>query len=127
MTGKYDQFAWGWDDAELDGAVWDDYVALDTVPRKVITTSDVPTSENREIYEGMRNAANDEYSKSMRFIFGIMANHLVSAFEAYFVTKSRNNAMRYEQEFAARWYIDAGLRSYHTTSDTPYLTVGYKF
>jgi hypothetical protein len=56
-----------------------------------------------------------------------MANHLVSAFEAYFTTKRHNNALRYEQEFAQRMNVDATVKSYHAWKDTPYLSLSYKF
>ncbi len=130
MTGKYDQFAWGWDDAELEGRRWWENYPEGTpewYPDKIITTSDVPYSQNRETYENMRGAANDEYSKSLRYVFVIMANHLVSAFEAYFTTKRHNNALRYEQEFAQRLDFDATVKSYHTWKDTPYLSFSFKF
>lgn len=128
MTGKYDQFAWGWDDAvHPNGNTWNDYRQQNDYPPRVEGAADVPISENRQIYEDMRDAANDEYSTSLRYVFVIMANHLVSAFEAYFTTKRHNNALRYEQEFAQRVNFDATVKSYHTWKDTPYLSFTYKF
>lgn len=128
MTGKYDQFAWGWDDAiHPSGNSWEDYQSQGTYPPKVKGVADVPVSENRQTYEHMRDAANDEYSTSLRYVFVIMGNHLVSAFEAYFTTKRHNNALRYEQEFAQRLDVDATVRSYHAWKDTPYLSFSYKF
>ena len=126
MTGKYDQFAWGWDDAAHGDTTWDVYINGGSYPRKILTKNDVPRSTHRNTYEVMRDDANSNYDKSMRFVFAIMANHLVSAFEAYFVTKSHNNRLRYEQEFA-RVHFDAGLRSYSSYKDTPYVTMTYKF
>jgi len=126
MTGKYAQFAWGWDDAILDDRDWNQTLDALGIPDTINTDATTPQSANREKYENMRNAANDEFSKSTKFVFVIMANHLVSAFEAYFTTKGRNNKLRYEQEFA-RIKFRPSLRSYHTFKDTPYLTVTYKF
>ncbi|HOP07309.1 MAG TPA: hypothetical protein PLF13_08470 [candidate division Zixibacteria bacterium] len=123
MTGKYSQFAWAWDDAELNGLTWDD---LDGQVDTIKDAASTPASVNREKYETMRNDANNEYDKSMKFVFVIMANHLVSAFEAYFMTKGHNNSLRYDQEFA-RVKIQPGLRSYYSWKDTPYVTVSYRF
>lgn len=123
MTGKYAQFAWGWDDAELGGFDWGD---LNGQVDSIIGETTTPGSVNRETYETMRDDANKEFSKSMKFVFAIMANHLVSAFEAYFITKGHNNRMRYEQEFA-RLKVHPDLRSYYAFKDTPYVTVTYKF
>jgi hypothetical protein len=123
MTGKYSQFSWAWDDATLDGLTWTDYGGhVDTVN----SASTTPVSANREKYETMRDAANQEFDKSMKYVFGIMANHLISAFEAYFVTKGHNNAIRHEQEFA-RLRVRPSLRSYYSWQDTPYVTVAYRF
>ncbi|MFH1687612.1 MAG: hypothetical protein ABIE70_08850 [bacterium] len=126
MTGKYDQFSWGWDDAELDGLRWEDHMEAGTYPARTTDRYLVPSSANRNTYEVMRGAANAEYSKSLNFVFGIMANHLISAFEAYFLTKHHNNALRHEQEFS-RINVDAQLRSFSAWKDTPYVTVTYKF
>jgi len=124
MTGKYDQFSWGWDDAvDSLGRTWDTAV---WIPPRIKGSSAVPTSVNRGTYESMRDDANSKYNKSMRFVFVLMANHLISGFEAYFATKKHNNRMRYEEEFA-RFGIDADVKSYSSWKDTPYVTLSYKF
>ncbi len=124
MTGKYDQFGWGWDDAlDSAGRAFDTNVFW---PDRITDAGSVPTSVNRVIYEGMRDDANNKYNKSMRFVFVLMANHLISGFEAYFATKKHNNQMRYEEEFA-RFGIDADVKSYSSWKDTPYVTFSYKF
>ncbi len=125
MTGKYDQFAWGWDDSELDGETFLDKQNAGYID-KITGPAYTPTSVNRESYEVMRDDANDQFDKSMKFVFLVMANHLVSAFEAYFVTKSHNKNLRYEQEFA-RLKVKPQLRSYHSWKDTPYVSLSYKF
>ncbi|MCK4301196.1 MAG: hypothetical protein KAW91_00395 [candidate division Zixibacteria bacterium] len=128
MTGKYNQFAWGWDDATLNDMDWEIFKQSNPSDWdfRILSDKSTPVSANRLEYEGMRDAANQEYSKSMKFVFGIMANHLISAFEAYFVTKSHNKKLRYEQEFA-RLKVNARLRSYSSWQDTPYVTFTYTF
>lgn len=127
MTGKYNQFAWGWRDAILDGKGWEHYTweGVDH-PGRIVDSSTTPTSKNRDTYEDMRHHTNSVYSKSMNFVFAIMGNHLISAFEAYFVTKHHNNVLRHEQEFA-RVKVETQLRSYSAWKDTPYVTISYKF
>jgi hypothetical protein len=127
MTGKYDQFSWGWDDAlDTAGHAWDHLDTTAPVPPRVTDAGSTPFSINRVAYEDMRDDANSKYNKSMRFVFVIMANHLISGFEAYFATKKHNNRMRHEEEFA-RFGIDADVRSYSSWKDTPYVTLSYKF
>jgi len=130
MTGKYDEFAWGWDDAvNSDGNTWDSVDVADNgqwFPARIINAESVPSSVNRNTYEGMRDDANSEYNRSMRFVFVLMGNHLISAFEAYFATKRNNNRLRYEEEFA-RFDVDATVRSYSHWKDTPYVSFSYKF
>ena len=127
MTGKYNQFGWGWDDAALpNGQVLSDF-SEGSPPQPIKTSLDwIPVSDNREAYEVMRGDANNKYDKAMRWVYIVMANHLISAFEAYFKTKSQNNRLRYEQEFA-RVSVDAQLRSYTSWKDTPYVNVTYRF
>jgi len=126
MTGKYNQFAWGWDDAELDGQNLRYYLEVDPdgVPKAI--GLDVPHSANRLTYEDMRNDANTEYDRAMKYVFVVMGNHLISAFEAFFATKRHNNRLKYNQPFSG---IDVkpSIRSYSSWKDTPYLTFSYKF
>jgi len=121
MTGKYDQFAWGWDDATLDGEVLGPGVQAITGPE---TT---PYSANRVFYETRRNDANNSYDKATRMVIVALANRLVSAFEALFTTKSINKEARRQAEEFGRIKVDARLKSFTTWRDTPYLTVTYKF
>jgi len=121
MTGKYDQFAWGWDDAVLDGEVLGPNVQAITGPE--IT----PYSANRLFYETRRNDANNSYDKATRMVIVSFANRLFSAFEAFFATKSINaEARRQAQEFG-RIKLDAKLKSFYSWRDTPCVTVTYKF
>jgi hypothetical protein len=125
MTGKYHQFSWGWDDARLEGQTLEDLIAdPDGVP--ITTGLNVPLSDNRLIYEGMRDNANKEYDKGMKMVFVIMGNHLISAFEAFFSTKRHNNRLKYNQPFS-QINVKPSLRSYSAWKDTPYVTLTYKF
>jgi len=121
MTGKYDQFAWGWDDAVFDGEVLGPGVQAITGPE---TT---PYSANRLYYETRRDDANNSYDKATRMVIVACANRLISAFEALFTTKSINKeARRYSDEFG-RVKLDTKLKSFNTWRDTPYVTLTYKF
>ncbi len=121
MTGKYDQFAWGWDDAVLDGEVLGPNVQAITGPE---TT---PYSANRMFYETRRNDANNSYDKATRMVIVSFANRLFSAFEAFFTTKSINKEARRQAQEFGRVKLDAKLKSFYSWRDTPYVTVTYKF
>lgn len=121
MTGKYDQFAWGWDDARLNGQDLGPGVLAITGP------ATVPYSANRLYYEGRRNAANDAFDKATRMVFVSMANRLISAFEALYRTRSLNNKARRSSPEFGNIRLKAALKSYHSSKDTPFFTVTYKF
>lgn len=132
MTGKYDQFAWGWDDAELNGSMLSDYDSASPPPR-VNTASNVPYSANRVHYEDLRDDANKKFDRARKMIVVAIVNRLVSSLEAYFVTKSRNERTE-DDEFGgtspgllSRLKFNASLKSYHEKRDTPYVKVTYKF
>lgn len=125
MTGKYDQFAWGWDDAVRNDSTLYDYDASNS-PGPCIDDG-VPSSKNRETYEGMRDDANNKYDRATRMIFVSIANRLISAFEAYFVTKSRNNKMKRDTWDLTRLKVRTRLKSYHSYGDTPFVTFAYRF
>lgn len=127
MTGKYNQFAWGWDDAELDGQPLDSFAPPADPPPRIIDDATTPYSARRFAYERMRDDANNKYDRATRMIFVSLANRLISAFEAYFVTKGRNNKIREAGEDFARLNMKAELKSYYTKSDTPFFTLTYKF
>ncbi|MBD3256922.1 hypothetical protein GF377_00720 [candidate division GN15 bacterium] len=150
MTGKYDQFAWGWDDAVYnDGGeemrlpdYWDNYqngytgTGRDTLEIKRITGEEtLPRSERRDRYETMRNDANNKFDKARRMLTVAIVNRLVSALEAYFVTKSQQNKSDDDEEFFSklkpsileRVHVSAKLKSYHSKRDTPYVKFTYKF
>lgn len=126
MTGKYDQFSWGWDDATLDGQTLDDYIAGSGVP--IAVGSDVPQSSHRQQYEGMRHDANSKFDKATKMIIVASINHVVSAFEAM-ISANRHNS-RLESgggDVLGQVQVKASLRSYNSFRDTPYLNLSYKF
>jgi hypothetical protein len=125
MTGKYDQFAWGWDDAERNDSTLYDYDSSNS-PGPCINDG-VPSSENRDTYEGMRDDANNRYDRATRMLFVSIANRLISAFEAYFVTKSRNNKIKRDTWDLTRLKVRTRLKSYHSYGDTPFVTFAYRF
>ncbi len=127
MTGKYDQFSWGWDDAQLNGRTLDTYNIGDPPPRTV-TPETTPISLNRNKYEKMRKDADDHYTRATRMIYVSMLNHLVSAFEAFIIVKKQNKAQ--ESTLSAlleRTDLRASLRSYNAVVDTPFMTLSYNF
>jgi hypothetical protein len=121
MTGKYDQFAWGWDDARLDGA------DLTSTVEAITSSATTPYSSRRFYYEGIRNDANNNFDNATRMVFFSMANRVISAFEALFTTRSINKKSRAEENTFGDIKIKARLKSYYAYSDTPYITATFKF
>ncbi|MFH2050122.1 MAG: DUF5683 domain-containing protein [bacterium] len=129
MTGKYDQFAWGWDDAQLGNKTLDSF-SVEHPPAGI--TGDpinTPYSANRiEIYEPMRKEADDNYRKANRMIILSVANHVISAFEAFIMAKRFNNNLdKDEGSILSQINIKPSVKSYNSFKDTPYLTLTYKF
>ena len=124
MTGKYDQFSWGWDDADLNGLGYADWDS--TFPTAVVGGSTIPNSPRRLLYETMRNESNKKFSKANKMLMMVFANHLISAVEAFLSTKKRNESSSYDPEFS-RLKVETSLKSTYGWRDTPYLSVGYKF
>jgi len=71
MTGKYDQFSWGWDDAMIDSLGYADWDS--TFPPTVVGGATVPNSTRRLLYETMRNDANKKFSKANKMLM-LLAN-----------------------------------------------------
>ena len=127
MTGKYDQFAWGWDDALRDGKPLDSFLTAGDGLR-IVGSSTTPYSANRIAYVDMRDDANKKYDQARAMILVSLANRLISGFEAFLTTKSRNKNAHGKggPEFSV---VDfrASMRSYNSPSDTPYLTATVRF
>jgi hypothetical protein len=128
MTGKYDQFAWGWDDATRHGMNLDSAAAYysDTALRITSDTS-APQSANRITYNAMRGDANKKYDKATRILFVVMGNHLASAFEALISTKKLNKKISPALGALGNVKMKASLKSVYAKRDTPYVTLSYKF
>jgi hypothetical protein len=124
MIGKYNQFAWGWQDAQLDGQGL--YDLGSSVPA-ITGVGVLPQSAMRLEYEGMRHDANNKYDNANKMLIVSLANHLISAFEAYFVTKSINGKASEQGGTFSRVSVRAQLKSYTQAFDTPFLRVNYRF
>ncbi len=124
MTGKYDQFAWGWDDAILYDSIT--YPWGTTPPPAITGLSYAPYSINRLNYEIMRDNANKKLDNANKMLMVALANHVIAAVEAFISTKSINKTVKKAGEFS-NWKIKPSLKSYNHRRDTPYLKVTYKF
>ena len=125
MTGKYDQFSWGWNDAVLNGNTFA-YYDTNSTPLPRVVGADIPYSANRFTYEQMRNDANDKYDQARNMVYVSMANHVISAFEAMIAAKKSKNGNT-GNSILSRVDLSASLRSYNEKRDTPYLTCKVKF
>lgn len=122
MTGKYDQFAWGWDDATVNDSsllVFGDSVRPAIGP-------DIPKSPRRFEYETMRHNANLKFDAADKWVIVSLANHVISAFEAMISARNKNKGRASGGEFG-RITVRADLRSYTTVDDTPYLHCAISF
>jgi len=130
MTGKYDQFSWGWDDATLNNHGFQYYADTGTFVKAVYP--DVPTSANRNQYETMRYNANQKFSHARKMIMVALGNRLVSAFEAFISAKKSqikgpaSGTGKGDPEFS-HWKVQGKLKSVYARYDTPYLRVTYGF
>ncbi|MEA1981198.1 MAG: hypothetical protein U9N54_09520 [candidate division Zixibacteria bacterium] len=128
MTGKYDQFAWGWDNATMSDFTLDDLLANPHNFSRIDPNNpeSIPFSSNRFAYETMRNKANDKLAQAKNMSYVAMVNHLISAFEAFFTTRSHNEDLKKAKNEFAHWKIKASLKSSYTKYDTPYLNITFK-
>ncbi len=127
MTGKYNQFAWGWVDAELNGNSLED-LGQNVPP--ILGNETTPETQNRITYEAMRHDADVKYSRATKMIFISIANRLVSAFEAFIAARKHNSRVAETDNtssFLSKLKLKPSLKSYHEHRDTPFLTVTYKF
>jgi hypothetical protein len=83
MIGKYDQFVFGWSDSpppsQFDPS---DKYAFESI-----------MSDIRLNYEQLRNDANVAYDKATASLMVMMANHIISAFEAALSVKRHNDKL----------------------------------
>ena len=129
MTGKYNQFAWGWDDATRDGLTLDQFHEANPTQLAMRITGDstTPYSARRFVYEGMRNDANSKYDRADKMIIVAIVNRLVSGFEAFFSARKINSRVAGGTSAFSRIDVDVSLKSYHARRDTPYMRMSYKF
>jgi hypothetical protein len=130
MTGKYNQFAWGWDDAILDDMKLTDFSewgGIDPLPAITSEPSTIPYSAHRMIYEDMRYEANKLYDKADTWLVMTMVNRLVSGFEAYFSAKKHNGDVGESDPEFSNLDMKVSLKSIYAYRDTPYLKLSYKF
>ncbi|MFZ1684714.1 MAG: hypothetical protein WAU88_11385 [Candidatus Zixiibacteriota bacterium] len=125
MTGKYDQFSWGWDDAVFGGNQLGDE---GFTPSRITGPEFTPTSSRRLIYENMRHDANNKFDKARAMVFGALINHVASAFEAFVTTKRHNHGPQKSKQdaFSSKIDISARLKSVYSWNDTPCLKVTLK-
>lgn len=128
MTGKYDQFAWGWEDARLpNGNTLDQYSAANPPP-PITTGNSVPYSALRFTYENMRNEANNAFDKAKNMVYVSLTNRVVSSFEALFAAKKHNRqAMASVGDPKPYFKVRASLKSVYARRDTPWVKVTYHF
>ena len=131
MTGKYDQFLWGWDDAYLvvgtDTTRLSDYNANNPPPRIRGGPDNTPFSARRLIYEGMRKDANDAYDRATKMVIAAMLNRVVSAFEAFVAARKHNRSLHRRFGVLGGVEIKPSLKSLHSSLDTPYLRLTLRF
>ncbi len=129
MTGKYDQFVWGWDDAKLNDSLTHadfDTSATSTFPLAVRNSTTTPYSVRRFQYEIMRDNANRKLDNADKMLMLALANRVIAAVEAFISTKNKNGQVQRPGEFS-NWKIKPTFRSYNSRRDTPYLQVTMKF
>ncbi len=102
MIGKYDQFRGGWDDYWADTTIY--------------------LTPNREQYENMRKAANDDLDKANNMIYLAMAVHLISAVDAAISANRHNN-----KSSGDNWSVKTEMRYYSATEQIPVIKFTRKF
>lgn len=125
LQGKYDQYAWGWDDAVLNGQTIDS-IQFDST-NAILGPGSTPFSAHRFEYEGKRHDANNSYEKANKMVAAAMINHLFSSFEAYFTAKAYNRGLRGGFGEFSGIKVRPEFQSRYALMDTPYvkLTLGF--
>ncbi len=126
MTGKYNQFAWGWDDASIGGLSFQDFIDGGDLVKITGDDNTIPTSSRRLQYETMRNDANNKFDKAKQMTYMIMFNHIISAFEALISTNKHNKAMSMSEHEFSQLKIRGAMKSSYSKWDTPYIKITYK-
>lgn len=129
MTGKYNQFSWGWDDALLNDSTLADYLNGGGGPPPVNDAQNIPYSGRRLAYEDMRNEANNKFDTARRMVYISILNRLVSGFEAMMASKKHNRGKENQTDgnFLSRVRIEPKFKSYNESLDTPYISCKVRF
>lgn len=124
MTGKYDQFAWGWDDAILYGMTLQEHMDIPNIDISV--ADEVAFSANRFIYENMRLDANNKFDDARKILMVGVFNRVISSVSAFIATNNKNkHANSPDSEFSFNLKVD--LKSVYSKYDTPRLNLRYSF
>lgn len=126
MTGKYDQFAWGWDDAVRNDSTLSEYSSSNP-PQAITSRALAPYTARRLTYEQMRDDANNKFDDANRLIIVALVNRLISGFEAYFSAKNHNKNLAHASRSPMRLKVRAQLKSIYESNDTPFLHMAYRF
>lgn len=108
--GKYDQFVWGWDDLQQ---------ISDTV---TIKEQNYRSPTNRPAYLLMREDANRSFDRGRKATILILANHLLSAFDAALSAQRRNRSAQHTKK------LDVSVKMVQIReTPTPWVTVAFRF
>jgi len=114
MIGKYDQFRGGWDD------YWEDTLKYDTFINE--ETHELAPSPHRSYYNGLRGDANNLLDKGNSFLIVVLANHILSAFDAMLAAHRHNR-----NQSGDNWMtVNAELKKYSATDEIPILRFSFK-
>jgi hypothetical protein len=108
--GKYNQFVWGWDDLQQ---------ISDTLP---IPENNFHSPVNRPAYLVMREGANRSFDRARKATILILANHLLSAFDAALSAQRHNRSAQHTRKIS----VNVQLVQIRETP-TPWVTVAYRF
>jgi len=126
MAGKYDQFAWGWDDARYNGQSLQELIDADSL-QPISTAELAPVTARRQIYENMRHDANQKFQRARNMVILSIVNRLVSSFDAYISTKRINDRARSSGSFLTSVRVKPSIKSMNEALDTPYVNLSFKF
>jgi hypothetical protein len=127
MTGKYDQFVWGWDDAVYQDMTLSEWLGSGQQMVRITDNGIAPFSARRFVYEEMRNDANNKFDDANRMIIVSIVNRLISGFEALLSAKSHNSNLTRASVSPPRLKVRAQLKSVYEWNDTPYLNIAWRF
>lgn len=103
LIGKYPQYNQGWFDADNPNFTYGDQI-----------------SQAFKEYSKMRGLANDYYYKAKTAFTVVLINHVISAFDAYFTTRSYNSKLKFEA-------ITKNQETIYGNIPIAFLNLSYKF